>query len=61
MKRSEVERRRPVLKRTAALDEQARLHAAAAETLGKIASGNSHRSIEVRATVRRRLAARRAR
>ena len=57
MKRSEVDRRRAVLKGTDALDEQARLHASAAETFGSIAGGDPHRSTTVRAAVRRRLAA----
>jgi hypothetical protein len=42
-------------------DEQARLHAAAAGTLGAIAGGNPDRSRSVRTAIRRRLAARRGR
>ena len=46
---------------TDADEEQARLHAGAAKTFGRIAGGDPHRSTAVRAAVRRRLAARRGR
>jgi hypothetical protein len=46
---------------TGSEDEQARLRALAGKAFGRIAGGEPHRSTSVRASVRRRLAARRGR